>query len=91
MVQPNLAPSNPKKKKVPKNPTPKQQAREKYQKTLQKFKVCILVLLYYSLRTLSRWLVIQLRFEELDRETVCCDRAVLLVFLHGSGLMCRPE
>lgn len=39
MVQPNLAPSQPKKKKVAKNPTPKQQAREKYQKTLQKFKV----------------------------------------------------
>jgi len=58
MVQPNLAPSNPKKKKVPKNPTPKQQAREKYQKTLQKFKVCNLLLLpYYSLRTLSQWLV----------------------------------
>jgi hypothetical protein len=56
MVQPNLAPSKPKKKKVPKNPTPKQQAREKYQKTLQKFKVCnlLLLLLYHSLRTLSQ-------------------------------------
>jgi hypothetical protein len=39
MVQPDLAPSTPKKKKISKNPTPKQQAREKYQKTLNKFKV----------------------------------------------------
>jgi len=39
MAQPNLAPSKPKKKKVPKTQTPKQLAKEKYQKRLEEYKV----------------------------------------------------
>ena len=39
MAQPNLAASKPKKKKILKNPSQKQVAKEKYQKTLNEFKV----------------------------------------------------
>jgi len=39
MAQPNLAPSKPKKKKIPKKPSQKQLAKEKYTKTLNQFKV----------------------------------------------------
>jgi len=39
MAQPNLAPSKPKKKKTPRKPTPKQLAKEKYEKRLEEFKV----------------------------------------------------
>jgi hypothetical protein len=39
MAQPNLAPSKPKKKKIPKKPSQKQLAREKYTKRIQEFKV----------------------------------------------------
>jgi hypothetical protein len=42
MVQPNLAPSKPKKKKIPKKPSQKQLAKEKYTKTLNQFKVPLL-------------------------------------------------
>jgi len=39
MAQPNLALLKPKKKKIPRKPTPKQQAKEKYEKRLEEFKV----------------------------------------------------
>jgi hypothetical protein len=43
MVQPNLSPSKPKKKKIPKKPSQKQLAREKHVKRLDEFKVVPLV------------------------------------------------
>jgi hypothetical protein len=39
MVQPNLAPSKAKKKKIPKKPSLKQLAKEKQHKRLEEFKV----------------------------------------------------
>jgi hypothetical protein len=42
MAQPNLAPSKPKKKKIPKKTSQKQLAKEKYTKTLNQFKVRLL-------------------------------------------------
>ena len=44
MAQPNLVPSKPKKKKIPKKPSQKQLAKEKYKKTLDDFKVYILMI-----------------------------------------------
>jgi hypothetical protein len=43
MAQPNLSPSKQKKKKIPKKPSQKQQAREKYLKRLDEFKVAPLM------------------------------------------------
>ena len=39
MAQPNLAPKKPKKKRIQKNQSQKQLAKEKYKKTLNEFKV----------------------------------------------------
>jgi hypothetical protein len=39
MVQPNLAASKPKKKKIPRKPSAKQLAKEKNHKRLEEFKV----------------------------------------------------